>query len=49
MAKKKSKQTAKPKEDKQVMDGLGVSFEEAMKVLANFNDKSGKDEKKQSL
>lgn len=36
MAKAKSKQTVKPKHhDKQEMDGLNVSFEEAMRVLSN--------------
>jgi hypothetical protein len=37
MAKTKRKRIAKPKdkkEDEQVMDGLDVSFEEAMKFLA---------------
>lgn len=34
MAKAKRKRIVKPKEDKQVVDGLGVSFEEAMKVLS---------------
>ena len=34
MAKKKSKQTVKPKEDIQTMDGLNMSFEDAMKVLS---------------
>ncbi|MDB5117796.1 MAG: hypothetical protein JWQ79_3288 [Mucilaginibacter sp.] len=38
MAKTKRKRIVKPKpvkEDKKTMDGLGVSFEEAMKVLSN--------------
>jgi hypothetical protein len=34
MAKSKRKAKPKPKEDKQTMDGLDVSFEEAMKVLS---------------
>lgn len=38
MAKTKRKRIVKPKEDKQTVDGLNVSFEEAMKILANPND-----------
>jgi|GEM_PF-3421453 hypothetical protein len=34
MAEKKNKVIVKPKGDKQVMDGLGVSFEETMKTLS---------------
>lgn len=34
MAKTKRKRIVKPKEDKQVMDGLNVSFDEAMAFLA---------------
>lgn len=34
MAKTKRKRTAKPKTDKETIDGLGVSFEDAMKALA---------------
>lgn len=34
MAKAKRKRIVKPKEDKQTMDGLNVSFEEAMKILS---------------
>jgi hypothetical protein len=35
MAKAKRKRIVIPKEDKQTVDGLGVSFEEAMIVLSN--------------
>ena len=39
MAKSKRKRVVKPKEDKQTMDGLNVSFEEAMKILAQPEEK----------
>ena len=36
MARKKtSKQKSKPAEEKEVMDGLNMPFEEVMKILAN--------------
>jgi hypothetical protein len=38
MAKTKPKTTAKPKTDKQEVDGLNISFEEAMKRLAKQPD-----------
>jgi hypothetical protein len=34
MAKVMRKRMVKPKEDKQLVDGLALSFEEAMKVLS---------------
>jgi hypothetical protein len=46
MAKAKSKVKAKPKIDKQVMDGLDVSFEEAMSFLAQRSDKKEEQSKK---
>lgn len=39
MAKTKAKSTAKPKNNKQEVDGLDMSFEEAMKQLAQQPDK----------
>jgi len=35
MSKKKRKRIVKPKEDKQVIDGLNMPFDEVMKILAN--------------
>jgi hypothetical protein len=35
MSKKKVNEKPKPKEHKQKMDGLNISFEEAMKQLSN--------------
>lgn len=43
MAKAKRKRVVKPKEDKQVVDGLGVSFEDAMKALSQPVKKEEKD------
>lgn len=42
MAKKKAKEVKKPKpkEKEQIMDGLAMDFEEAMKKLANPNAKN---------
>lgn len=34
MEKKKRKRIVKPKTDKQTVDGLGVSFEDAIKMLS---------------
>jgi len=35
MAKTKRKRIVKPKEDKQTVDGLNMTFEQAMQSLAN--------------
>jgi hypothetical protein len=40
MAKTKRKRIVKPKSDKQQVDGLDMSFEEAMKFLAQQPDKT---------